>query len=336
MGPDWTGTPHSLSGWRQFVDTRIDAPRRLNVTDYAALTPVEQAQYDDDRLDYQSATITIRTDLLDRLTKEMRLLLIANRRQVGAKQGLIVSGPPTTGKTTAILAAGAAVEHLVRQRYPGHDDAPVAFISLPPQATPKSIARAITSFYGINPPHRTTFDELSSAAIGLMADMRTQILIVDEMHNLVLHSRPGAEASDFLKHIAERVQATMIYAGVEVEKAGIFDGLRGRQLAGRFNVLHARPFSHATSADHDVWQSLVSAFEDNTRLLQHKPGSLARLSPYLYTRTGGHIGSLSTLIRKSAISAILDGTERVDRTVLESVSIDFAAAQAELVFRGRQ
>ncbi len=51
--------------------------------------------------------------------------------------------------------------------------------------------------------------------------MRTQILIVDEMHNLVLRTRPGAEASDFLRHIAERVQATMIHAGVEVEKAGI-------------------------------------------------------------------------------------------------------------------
>jgi hypothetical protein len=40
------------------------------------------------------------------------------------------------------------------------------------------------------------------------------------IHNLNLATRVGADASDQLKYLAERIPATFIYAGINVEGAG--------------------------------------------------------------------------------------------------------------------
>ena len=74
-----------------------------------------------------------------------------------------------------------------------------------------------------------------------------------------------------------------------------------------------------------AWNSLVGGFENYLCLLAHKPGTLPRLSSYLYTRTGGHIGSLAQLVKKAAISAIIDHTERITKDLLETITIDIAA-----------
>ena len=42
---------------------------------------------------------------------------------------------------------------------------------------------------------------------------------VDEIHNLNLATRNGAEASDTLKYFSERIPATFVYAGISVERA---------------------------------------------------------------------------------------------------------------------
>ena len=39
----------------------------------------------------------------------------------------------------------------------------------------------------------------------------------------------------------ERLPATFIYAGIDVEAQGLFAGVRGRQIAGRFTLIPSRP-----------------------------------------------------------------------------------------------
>ncbi len=67
------------------------------------------------------------------------------------------------------------------------------------------------------------------------------------------------------------------------------------------------------------------------RLHHHMADTLAGLHPYLHQRTGGMIGSLSHLIRAAAISAILDGSERITRRRLDAIHVDHASERA---FRG--
>ncbi len=143
---------------------------------------------------------------------------------------------------------------------------------------------------------------------------------VDEIHNLQLATRNGAEVSDTLKYFSERIPATFVYAGIDVEREGLFSGTRGSQIAGRFTLIPALPFPLAAE-----WQGLVATFEDALRLHRHQPGALAGLHEYLHHRTGGMIGSLSHLIRGAVIEAILDGSEQVTRKLLDTIEIDHAA-----------
>ena len=143
---------------------------------------------------------------------------------------------------------------------------------------------------------------------------------MDEIHDLQLATRNGAEVSDTLNYFSERIPATFLYAGIDVEREGLFSGTRGSQIAGRFTLIRTLPFPLAAE-----WQGLVATLEDALRLHRHQPGTLAGLHEHLRRRTGGMIGSLSHLIRGAAIEAILDGSEQITGNFLDAIDIDHAA-----------
>ena len=154
------------------------------------------------------------------------------------------------------------------------------------------------------------------------------------MHNLNLATRAGAEVSDQLKYFAERLPATFVYAGIDVEAQGLFAGARGRQIAGRFTVIAPRPFAYGTGEQRDALAGLIATLESLLRLHRHQPGhAWSRLAEYLYRRTGGMIGSLSQLIRGAAILAIEDGTEQITKELLDRVPVDYAAQRADTASR---
>lgn len=43
---------------------------------------------------------------------------------------------------------------------------------------------------------------------------------MDEIHNLKLSTRNGADVSDMLKYFSERIPATFAYAGIDLEREG--------------------------------------------------------------------------------------------------------------------
>ena len=114
-----------------------------------------------------------------------------------------------------------------------------------------------------------------------------------------------------------------VYAGIDVERNGLLSGTRGEQIAGRFGMVRTGAFPRG-----EYWTGLISALEDSLRLHRHQPGTLTGLEEYLHRRTGGMIGSLLRLIRGAAIQAVLDGTEKITRTALDSIGVDIASETA--------
>jgi hypothetical protein len=135
------------------------------------------------------------------------------------------------------------------------------------------------------------------------------MVLVDELHNLNTATRAGAEAS-----------ATFIYAGISLERSGLLAGTRGEQIAGRFGISRTRAF-----ARDEQWRALIAALEDSLRLHRHRPGTLTSLDGYLHHRTHGMIGSLLWLIRSAAVTAVIDGTEKITRKSLDEVEADLAS-----------
>jgi hypothetical protein len=143
---------------------------------------------------------------------------------------------------------------------------------------------------------------------------------VDELHNLDMTTRAGAEASDTLKYFSERLPSTFVYSGIGLDRGALLAGPRGDQVAGRFTLIPASAFTPGRE-----WSSLVAAVEGSLRLYRHKDGALVTLADYLHRRTRGMIGSLLWLLRDASCQAILDGTEKLTRKSLDQVAVDMTA-----------
>ena len=88
---------------------------------------------------------------------------------------------------------------------------------------------------------RANITDVIEAVCSVLTDARVTV-VCDELHNLSLATRNGAEVSDTLKYFSERTPATFVYASVDLEAGGLFDGTRDRQITGRFGVIETVPF----------------------------------------------------------------------------------------------
>ncbi|MDG4786228.1 ATP-binding protein [Micromonospora sp. WMMD1102] len=318
--------PTTKEGWTAFIEQQPSRMEVLAPARLSALTPAERDAYDDARIAHHARLIIVATPTVDQIVNAGRRLVLLNRGTDTARRGLVVTGDSGTGKSTAIKQLGKHHELLARRRRtaPG-PFLPVVYVTVPPAATPKVLAAEFARFLGLPLPRNLNQVNITNAVCDVLSQLGTDLVLVDEIHNLNLATRVGAEASDQLKYLAERLPATFVYAGIDVEHAGLFSGVRGRQIAGRFASIATTAFAYGTRTQREQWAALVSALEHALRLHQHRTGSLLRLAGYLHERTSGMIGSLSHLIRDAAIEAIFDGAERITKTALDRVVLDHAA-----------
>ncbi|WP_326759925.1 ATP-binding protein [Streptomyces phaeochromogenes] len=329
--PGDIGNPYSTlttkEGWRAFVDEHPEPPAPL--APGAVLDAEELDSYQEARKDYHSSSVIVATPTIRKVVTTGRKRIVLNRHQVSARRGLIVSGSSGTGKTTAITQLGKNVEQLARRRNPAATaQLPVVFVTVPPAATPKMLAGEFARFLGLPLLHRMSQVQITNAVCDLLAQLGTTLVLVDEIHNLDLTTRYGAEASDQLKYLSERMAATFVLAGLDIETSSLFQGTRGQQIAGRYSVIPSRPFGRRNRGDREQWQALIVTLEESLRLHRHQPGTLLALDAYLHERTGGLIGSLSQLIREAAVEAIDSGAEKITKRTLDTVELDHTAEQA--------
>ena len=136
------------------------------------------------------------------------------------------------------------------------------------------LAAEFARFAGLPASSRQNQAEITNAVCDVMPRPRADLVLIDftdEIHNLNLATRAGADASDQLKYLAERIPATFIYAGVDVEGSGLLAGTRGRQIAGQFGVITCQAFAYGTAAQRQEWQALIATLEQSLRLHRAEP-----------------------------------------------------------------
>jgi hypothetical protein len=307
----------SWQGWKQFVDTpRPEAP------------PADDAGWTNNRLqDYHSRFVVMTTPSMKKVSLELRRLLILNRRQQGtARRGLIVSGPATTGKTTTLMELGRIFEHADRVRHPNiKNRLPVAFVAVPPAATPKMLVSEVARFLGIPVHARMNQAQVTDSVVGVLTDLGTQLVFIDDVHLLNTRTRAGAETADQMKHLSERIPATFVHSGVNVEDSPLLTGPRGAQIAGRFSLVRHTALPYGTSAQRQIWHDLLADMEEALRLRHHRAGTLERHAEYIHARTGGVMGSLSHLIRSAALTALDTGSLKITKQILAGIQLDVGA-----------
>ena len=184
-----------------------------------SLVPPRKNSHDDDRIAHHSRLLVVQTPAVRDVVTTGRRLAHLNRSAHYGRCGLIVSGPARTGKATAITQLGKTIEVFHRRRHPrSGDDIPVIYITVPPAATPKMIAAEFARFLGLPLTRRSNITDIIEAVCGVWTDTRTSVVCVDEIHDLNIATRAGAEASDTLKYFSERIPATFVFAGINVER----------------------------------------------------------------------------------------------------------------------
>lgn len=312
---------NSLAGWRRFIDGPPAPPAVSSRSAWQRMAASERDLYDEDRLDHHARMLTVATPFVEQTAICGRRLVLLNRHAISARRGLIVSGPAGTGKTIAITQLGRSHELLDRARHPNVTDRiPVVYVTVPPASTARMIATEFARFLGLPVRARSNMTDIIEAVVGVCTDTRTGLVLVDELHNISLTSRHGAEVADTLKYFSERLAATFVYAGIDIAESSLLSGTRGAQIAGRFTLIPSRPFPYNSE-----WKGLVAAIEDTLRLHDHRPGTLTRLDRFLHDHTGGMIGSLSHAIRGAAVDAILTGTEKITKQSLQTIPLDHTA-----------
>jgi hypothetical protein len=314
----------TLEGWRSFISADPSDLTLLPAGQWEALGGRDRRDYDEARIAHHAQLVVVTTSAIAEITSEGQLLVLMNQREIGARRGLIVSGDAATGKTTSIKQLGRLHELRVRARFPAGPAGsrwstsparPRARRASWPWSSPGSSACRCGP--GPTSPTSPTRSARSSPTPAPTWSW------VDEIHNLNHGTPAGEDLSDHLKYFTEHLPATFIYAGIDVERCGVFTGTRGRQLAGRCELICTGAFPYRPE-----WAQLIAALEATLRLHRHEPGTLPAQARYLHQRTGGMIGSLTHLIRGAAIRVILDGQEAITRELLDSVRIDHAAESA--------
>jgi hypothetical protein len=330
---DQQGAPYfpltTKEGWHRFVHDAPQAPDLLDDRLWKRLDAHRRDEYDQCRFAHHARLVVVATPTIRKVVQLGRRLSLLNQGQISARRGLILTGAAGTGKTTALTQLGRSHELLARQRRsaPG-PFLPVAYVTVPPTCTAKMLAAEFARFLGLPMSKTLNQASITNAVCDQMCRAGTNLILVDELHNMSLATRNGAETSDQLKYLSERLAATFVYAGLDVHGTGLFAGTRGKQIASRFTVMETTAFPYGTTAEREDWHALVATFETALRLHRHKNGTLHRHAQYLYERTAGMIGSLSHLIRDAAMQAILDGTETITKTMLAGITLDHTAQQA--------
>ncbi|MFI7529687.1 TniB family NTP-binding protein [Nocardia salmonicida] len=321
---------YSLAEWQQWAARDVVEPVWLTPDAIAALLPADKDRYDQKRIQWLGADFVLATHDTATLFQMSKILLAKNAfSTVTARRGLAISGLATLGKSTTAMLIGKRHERQTRLRHNRNDPnfAPVVYIVVQPAATPKMTMLTFCHFLGLVPRPRATAQELGEQVVRVLKDLRTSLVIVDEVHNLHTNRSNGSEAASALKVFSERIDATFIYAGLDLLRTDLFDGPFGRQIKGRMIVHEMSPYTNGLRAQRDNWTELVLGIEALLPLSRHVAGSLTNLASYLYDRTGGSIGSLRGLLTDAAIGAILTGHERVDRPTLDATATDRAAEE---------
>jgi len=322
---------YTKEGLYDFLSTTIPRPHPHTAESYAALSPARRATYDKARLRYINGGILVTTADLLNAQKNIVQLSAESVGEQDDHYGLMFSGDPALGKTTITkaLMRYAHTKYLSeRPNYDTHRFTPVVYIVVPTACTPKSLMEAFAYFFGMTVGTTETADRLKRRVVDVLNASHTQLVVVDDLQNLGAANRGSGRAADVMRQVHHSVQSTFIYAGVDLRKNAIFDGVLGQQLLRRYKTSEISSFNMSNPQDMADWGGIIAQFEANLLLHDHVRGTLPAMASYLHDRTGGHLGSLKKLLTGTAVGIINDAKkplEAVTRERLAAYTLDDAA-----------
>lgn len=223
---------------------------------------------------------------------------------------LLIVGESNNGKTT-----------IVRRFHDLHGEGyvdeqaepvkPIVVAEAPPSADEKGLYISILERFFV--PYRPSdaVSKLRYQVIHLCRACRVRMLIIDEFHSLLTGSAiKQREVMNAIKLLCNEL-------AIPIVGVGIREAVR---------VLHTDP-QHASRFDvqsvplwelNQDFQRLLAGFEKVLPLKQASRIYDPELASRLHVISEGNLGNLHRLLTECAIEAIKSGTEKIDKTIIES------------------
>ncbi|WEG08644.1 TniB family NTP-binding protein [Microbacterium horticulturae] len=312
-----------------YLTTPVPEPPILTRAGYDALPEPDRNRHDAERIAFLSGGLVINTPSIARCKKELVRALAANSARNSGHAGVMLTGNSTMGKTTTAKALMRWVVDQYTVQFPEWQDAdhiPAVYVEVPAAATGKTLMKVFADFLGLSVMVRDTADDLRVKVVQALRRANTQVIVVDELHNLAGRTPGVGEASDVLKGLSNDLTATFLYAGIDLTTSGLMVGPRGQQLSGRFTAVPLAPYEWTDPEQRKTWRGVIRAFETKCGLLDSAPNTLKPLAEYLYQRTSGSLGALSRLLTGTAIGLISgEGPEEFTQAVLDEYTLDYTS-----------
>lgn len=305
----------------------------VQLDEYVQWPAAKRREFDARRFNRIANGVIVGLPQLIDLRKEVRRASLFADRNVG-RTSVILSGPPTAGKTTTAFhaMADAFARHAIRfPDWKQHGHIPVVYIEVPPGTTAKAIMGRIIDFLGLPLQSRMTLEERTKLVLFHLQRGHTSLIVIDEMQNLARLTGGSFETAQAVKNLMNGLRAVPLYVGVKLEETALTNGDLGAQFASRSSMVRLGPLPYNTAADRELWKGVIHRFEEQFALLDHPPTTLFPDADYLWQRTRGSMGALSRLLTTAALELIEEGKprdERLTRKLLDSIPLDLTTERA--------
>lgn len=300
-------------------------PEGVTPKQYGRFSDQYRAAFDDARRRRIATAITVDTPQLEQVRKELRRAELFACRAIG-RTGVIISGPATSGKTTAAFQGMVQAYNRHFIRYPnwvqlGHT--PVVYVEIPSSSTAKGVMGRFLRYMEVSFVESMTLEARVQVVTEQLLRAHTSLIVVDEMQNMSRLSNGNFETAQALKNLLNAIPAVPLLVGIDLPRLLSHSDL-GAQFASRSTLITLDRLRVGSADERKLWRGIVRAFEAQFALFNHPVGSMSPLSDYLWQRTRGSIGALARLLSIAALEVIGAGTdaEQITLDQLEAIRLD--------------
>lgn len=240
-------------------------------------------------------------------------------------QNLLIVGPSNNGKT--MIAEKFCRQHQQHNSADSnHEIIPVLMVQMPAEATIGRLYNAILMALGTPVGFYGRHDVREARIIQLMQDVRVQMLMIDEIHNLLgASAKRQREVLNLLRYLGNQLRIPIVCLGIRDAYLAI---RTDDQLENRFHPVVLPVWEIG-----EEFARLLVSFEAILPLREQSYLAEPTLMKLILQRSEGTIGEISRLLTQAAVLTLQKGSERIDKNVIEQADYQSPSVRRHLIER---
>lgn len=217
----------------------------------------------------------------------------------------LIIGPTNNGKSM-IVEKFRRQHRASRALSSDFESIPVVCVQMPSEPSLQRFYSLLNSVLGAPVLRRARTAELEPLAIKVMRATGARVLIIDELHNILAGTRPSQlEFLNLIRFLGNELRIPIIGVGTRDAYLAI---RTDDQLENRFE-----PILLPLWEEGEELTSLLASFAASLPLRNRSKIDDPEMARYILNRSGGTIGEMSMLLSATAIAAIENGEESLNR-----------------------